>query len=80
MASKDKADHLFKIISLDNERARLREIDTITGQFSDKKFVTVEYGPNARGYNEILDVAPMGQANAVKPASEGNGKSDDIPF
>ena len=44
------------------------------------KFVTVEYGPNARGYNEILDVVPMGQANAVKPASEGNGKSDDIPF
>ena len=44
------------------------------------KFVTVQYGPNARGYNEILDVAPMGQANAVKPASEGNGKSDDIPF
>ena len=44
------------------------------------KFVTVEYGPNARGYNEILDVVPMGQAKSAEPVSEPNGKSDDIPF
>ena len=44
------------------------------------KFVTVEYGPNARGYNEILDVVPMGQAKSAEPASDTDGKSDDIPF
>lgn len=44
------------------------------------KFVTVEYGPNARGYNEILDVVPMGQAKSAEPKSEPSGKSDDIPF
>lgn len=44
------------------------------------KFVTVEYGPNARGYNEILDVVPMGQAKSAEPAGKTDGKSDDIPF
>ena len=44
------------------------------------KFVTVQYGPNARGYNEILDVAPMGQAKSAETVSDTDGKSDDIPF
>ena len=44
------------------------------------KFVTVEYGPNARGYNEIVDGVPMGQTKSAEPKSEPNGKSDDIPF
>ena len=38
------------------------------------KFVSVKYGPNARGYNEILEAAPLGAMNAEP--EEG----DDIPF
>jgi len=38
------------------------------------KFVSVKYGPNARGYNEILEATPLG-AMSAEPE-----ESDEIPF
>ena len=42
------------------------------------KFVSVKYGPNARGYNEILEVTPLGAMSAEPVAAPQSG--DDIPF
>tara|TARA_R110002020_G_scaffold110708_1_gene255719 strand:+ start:6890 stop:7393 length:504 start_codon:yes stop_codon:yes gene_type:complete len=42
------------------------------------KFVSVKYGPNARGYNEILEVTPLGAMSAEPADTPKSG--DDIPF
>ena len=42
------------------------------------KFVSVKYGPNARGYNEILEVTPLGAMSAEPVEAPPSG--DDIPF
>ena len=42
------------------------------------KFVSVKYGPNARGYNEILEVTPLGGMSAEPVEAPSSG--DDIPF
>ena len=42
------------------------------------KFVSVKYGPNARGYNEILEATPLGAMSAEPVEAPPGG--DDIPF
>ena len=59
VAMKKEPDRLFKIIDMDDNQVRLREVNTSTGSFLNKTIVVTDYQKFLQRYSKAGDVEMM---------------------